>query len=507
MKRICLVALALLLASPALLLAKPVEVLVFPSGAIVTEQSSVTVADGIATLSLPAVADTASLKMAVVDSDAAVSGLQFDSVREEGGDYQSLKEKIEATKIKLQDVEDQRSARARALDLCKSPLGEKFATAEEYRKLVDLVLAKSETLGQEHSRLEREKKEIDKQLKELERQLAEATNRQKRSWAVQVALSGAKAKETLRYSYRVRGADWRPTYTLDARPEEQAIRWDWTADVTQQTAIDWKNVQLLLATAEPVFTLTPPENQPWIIREAQVYYTEVREKVLMRAAPMAAMAPMEPEMDMLEARSAPVRKAGTLFDVYDLGQQTIVAGESYQLNIRKGSWPATFDYLLRPLQSPQAFLLAKVEFDELLPMPSGNAAILVEGVFVGQRGFSLLEKKLDLAFGNDPQLMVKVNATREAGEAGVFGGDKTQAWNWKVDITNNKNVAVKLRVEDSLPQIEDQRIKLVETVTDHVDKDEHLAKWEIELKPGEKKSVTFGHKIRFPEEMTLELGR
>ena len=56
-------------------------------------------------------------------------------------------------------------------------------------------------------------------------------------------------------------------------------------------------------------------------------------------------------MDMVaEAEPpVPVRKTGSLFDIYDLGRQTLRAGESYQLNIRQGSWPATFDYLTRPL--------------------------------------------------------------------------------------------------------------------------------------------------------------
>ena len=63
-----------------------------------------------------------------------------------------------------------------------------------------------------------EKTEIEKELKELERKLADATSQQKRTWSVQVSLSGAKGTETLRYSYRVRNADWQPAYTLDARP-------------------------------------------------------------------------------------------------------------------------------------------------------------------------------------------------------------------------------------------------------------------------------------------------
>ena len=204
---------------------------------------------------------------------------------------------------------------------------------------------------------------------------------------------------------------------------------------------------------------------------------------------------------------APIRRAGTLFDIYDLGRRTLLAGDNYQLEIRKGAWQAQFDYLTRPLESPQAFLSAKLEFDELLPMPSGQAAILVDGVFVGKKEFALLEKKVDLPFGNDPQIQVKVTPTRQADEKGLFSRDRTQAWHWRIEITNNKSMAVKLRVEDSLPQIEDKRIKLTGTTLADATKEEQLAKWEIALPPGAQKILDYGYTITYPADMAVELGR
>ena len=503
MHPIRLVILISLLIFPSVLLAKPIEVLVFPSGAIVTEQTSLAIIDGAVKLSLPAAADPASLKVSTQESSATIGGLQFESVLETAGDYQELKDRIEATRDQLQAVEDRRQARARALALWQAPLGGKFQTADEFRKLSDLILASSEKLNREHSQLAKEKKEIEKQLRELERKLAEATSRQKRSWSVRVALNGAKEKETIRYSYRVRNADWDPVYTLDARPGDRQIRWDWQANVRQSTAVDWRNVHLLLATTEPVFTLTPPENAPWIIRETRYYPASpapvARKSVLMEAELAQDMA--------APAEEAPVRRSGTLFDTYDLGRQTLLAGENYQLKIRQGTWPAQFDYLTRPLQSPQAFLSAKLEFAELLPMPSGQAAVLVDGVFVGTREFALLVKKFDLPFGNDPQIRIKVTPTREADEEGLFGRDRSQAWQWRIAITNNKNVPARLRIEDSLPQIQDKRIKLTETLTGEADRDKHLAKWGIDLPPGGEKTIDYGYKIKYPADMRIDLGR
>ena len=504
MYRIFLIGLVMLLACPASLLAKPVEVLVYPSGAMVTEQSTEAVVAGALTLSLPEAADPDSLKISTVGSKAAISGLRYESVLETAGDYRELREQIDATKEQLQAVEDERQAKARTLDLWRAPLGAKFQTAGEFQKLADMMLANTEKLYKAQSRLDQEEKAIKKKLGELEKKLSDATSRQKRNWLVHVALTGAQATEVLRYSYRVRNADWHPLYTLDARPQEKSVLWNWSAQVRQGTAVDWKDVRLLLATAEPIFTLTPPGIEPWIVREARLYSPPpmASDRSMAKSAQLEAVT-----QNFGAAAPEPKRQAGTLFDIYDLGRQTLLAGASYKLDIRKGTWPATFDYLIRPLESPQAFLSAKLEFDEMLPMPSGQAAVLVDGVFVGHREFALQEKKLDLPFGNDPQIQVKVTPTREADEGGVFSHTRSQAWHWAVEITNNKNIPVKLRIEDSTPQIQDKRIKLTKTSTGNAAQEDHLAQWEIELQPGAKQTVSYGYKIEYPADMQVELGR
>ncbi|AMV73695.1 mucoidy inhibitor MuiA family protein [Desulfuromonas carbonis] len=501
MNPLCLIGLILLLVCPTSLLARPVEVLVYPEGATITEQRSAAVVAGAVTLTLPEAADPESLQLATVGGKAAISALRYESTLAPAGDYQALRDAIAATQERLQAVEDTLQARLRALELWHAPLGEQFQTAGEVQKLADLLLANSEKLYQDRSRLEKEKKKIEKDLHELEQKLADATSRQHRSWSVHLTLAGAGTTEVLRYSYRVRNADWQPLYTLDARPGARQIEWDWRAQVRQSTAVDWKDVRLLLATAEPVVTLTPPALQLWFIRPANDYPLPAP-RLMSKAAMPESLA-----QDFAAAAPAPVRQAGTLFDIYDLGQQTLLAGASYQLKIRDGVWPAQFAYLVRPFESPQAFLSAKLEFDTLLPMPSGPASILVEGVFVGHREFALLAKKLDLPFGNDPQIQVKVTPTREADEGGVFSRTKSQTWQWAVAVTNNKPIAVRVRVEDSPPQVEDKRIKLTATSTANGSQEDGPATWELELQPGAQQTIHYGYTIEYPAEMQVELGR
>lgn len=503
-----LLAVLILLVLPSFVLAKPVEVLVFPNGAIVTEEARVEVKEGVGVLSLPYAADPGSLKVQPTSGQVQVRGLKYDSELKEKGDFQALKDQIEATKDQLQGVDDRIQSKKAALKLWETQTGGEFETAGEVEKLAALMLKATESLRVEIARLGKEKKKLQKKLRELERKLAMATGRSKRHWKVEVDLKGTKGAVPLRFSYRVHSASWVPVYSLDARPEEKKIRWDWTANVGQSTARDWDNVRLLLATSEPFFTLEPPEMRPWIIREAgTVTLYRSKEMALDEARPasmkMKSMAgAAEPEAP------EPVRQAGTLFDIYNLGKQTIKAGEAYRLDIRKGSWDAAFTYLTRPMQSPQAFLSAKLKLDELVPMPTGTASILVEGVFVGKRAFALLEKETDLPFGNDPKIAIKVTPARQKDEVGLFGNKYSQFWGWELEVTNNKAVAVDLRIEDARPQIQDKRIQLVQSeVPKPTEKDENLVTWNLNLKPGAKETVRYNYKIEYPEDMEVDLGR
>ena len=506
MSMLRLLSLLVLLLCPTVLLAKPIEVLIFPSGALVTEESSEPLSNGRALLFLPSVADPASLKISPLTADLQINGLRYESVLEESGNYQQLEAQLEAAQDKKQFLGDQTSSKMMALDYWKQQLKIDLKSPEEAKAMGSLVLESSEPLFADISKLEKDKKQLDKEIKELQRQLAQATGQQSRKWVVSVDLSGAGNLAELRFSYRVSNASWSSLYTLDARPNENQVAWTWVGAVQQATGQAWNNVQLRLATAEPLFTLTPPAVGSWIIREQHSY--PAAKSVANRQ--MVAMEMAEDQAAMAPAEVPPARMEGALFDIYDLGRQTIEPGKTYQLNIRKGTWPATFSYLVRPIQTPQAFLSAKLAFKDLLPLPGGQASLLVDGVFVGKRPFGLREKTIDLAFGNDPGVAVQVDSERESDESGLISKDRSQQWTWGLSIVNHKSHPVKVRIEDSYPQVQDRRIELSEirtTASAGVTREEGLAFWEVEVAAGNAKHIEYGYKVTFPAEMPVDLGR
>ncbi|MCD6186847.1 MAG: DUF4139 domain-containing protein, partial [Desulfuromusa sp.] len=185
-------------------------------------------------------------------------------------------------------------------------------------------------------------------------------------------------------------------------------------------------------------------------------------------------------------------------------------GKESQIKIREGLWHAEFTYLSRPLLSEQVFLQANLDLTkDFLPLPTGMASIQVDGVHVGQRRFSLHEKQnVSISFGSDPGLIVDVKTDHVAGEKGLLSRKYTYSWNWTISFTNNKKMAVDLKVEDSSPHIGHKKITLKESFSlpqPHREKGKLI--WNLALPPQGKRQIKYGYSVEYPEDMPVSLGR
>jgi hypothetical protein len=217
------------------------------------------------------------------------------------------------------------------------------------------------------------------------------------------------------------------------------------------------------------------------------------------SADMAAGAPPEPEQE-----------TGFNFDTYDLGKRSIKAGESPRFTIREMVLPSDFKYLIRPHQTPQAFLFAQVSVnkDDFIKLPMGNATFLVDSAFVANRPFSMLDKEQKLFFGSDPQVDVKLTTLeKKSSETGFLIGKKQYQWGWKVSVNNLKAHKIDILMEDAYPQIRDKRIKLEETFNDtSPQKEDNTLKWEFPVLPNTEIAVEYGFSVTYPDEMEVTFG-
>ena len=490
-------------------IAKPIEAILYPSGATISEQATISPGVDVVTLLLPNVAIPESLKLTLQNTpQQKITGIEYESVLPEDSDFQDLKKLISRLEQEINAVDDQIQSRTLALNFWKNQQDLPVKTLADTREMGKIIRDESITLLQGSTQLRQQKTELEKQLKEARNQLQQKTGNNQRSWQIQVRLSQPATTDiNLVYSYRIRRAGWQSSYSLNALPNQKKVQWVWTAKIMQQTGLDWTGVHLKIATAEPVFTLTPPGNKPWEIREEQILRARGNMKMMTMAMPQETAIDA---VSAMEAPPAPARVEGQLFDIYDLGKANIASGKESRIKIREGNWDAEFSYLTRPLLSEQVFLEAKLDLTkDFLPLPAGRASIQVDGVHVGQRNFSLHEKQdITMSFGSDPSITVDVKTHHVAGEKGLLAKKRTYIWKWNIHVENHKNFAADLKVEDSYPHSGHEKIVLKESFTPPLParkKDQLI--WNLTIPPQGKKQIQFGYQVTYPEDMPVSLGR
>ena len=137
----------------------------------------------------------------------------------------------------------------------------------------------SEISYQEKFAVETQLEKIDKNIKKLQEELNQAAGHKETAWETTLTTSGSGQNEIIfSYTYLLAGCGWLPLYRIEALPADKSVSFSWEAEIWQSSGEDWKQVQLNLATLQPVINVNPPEIPEWIIkpRVSFIKHHEVR---------------------------------------------------------------------------------------------------------------------------------------------------------------------------------------------------------------------------------------
>ncbi|MBU1002318.1 MAG: DUF4139 domain-containing protein [Proteobacteria bacterium] len=497
-----------LILTPQAASARPVAVTLYPDSGVVTERATVQLTSLAgrmeATLTLPAAADPASLRIfPPTGSDLLPADVSIRSVeRRDEGRIKMVGDKLDQAKAKRQELTDKHVAHEGAAAYWRSITGKEGPKASD---AAVMALAVRQGLTSElaaASALTRDIKTLDKEIRELEEELGRLTGGSVSILVATVALTGSPTKQVdLSWSYLLNAAGWTSRYTLNAKPEAALVEFSWDAELWQNTGSPWNDVAVTLATAEFRGGQTPPDLPPWRIRPDA--------PIMRKAAQMFnSDAPQEALTMMAGASPTPVvRSQGHIFDSFDAGRATLESGSRKRLSMERAAWKAEYDYLVRPAVGPGAYTRAALKFDAAPKYPQGPAAFLLDSALVRKADFSLYDKQFELFFGADPQVKVQfIPLVRQSGESGFLSSKKSHVWDWRVSIDNAKAVPVSLRLEERIPQIGDERIELEKRLPGAEEEQGGLAIWTLKLPPGQKTTLEYGYSVTYPKEMNLDFG-
>lgn len=487
------------------------EVTLFPNAARVTETAKVHPQCGNGEkcrtiLTLPPLADPESLVVSLpAASRVKIDDIQMNAVmrRDEAGiaelrkqigklknDRQELQAKLQALNVQLQFWQMQTKAKTKTV-----------ADADNLAAAIGRSVKKS---NQEKFVVEAGIEKTDKRLKELQENLDRAVGNKETAWDATLTFSGHNQNEiVLSYNYNLGGCGWLPLYRIEALPAENKVSFSWEAQLWQSSGVDWKQVQINLATMQPATTVIPPDFPDWIIkqRSRRIYKSALKEA----AAPAMVQRPYEAEENQDAAVGQTVK---TTYSVWSIGRKDIPAGERRRLKIKEENWPADFLFLARPSLDRQAFVRAQVKFAGSVEIPSGEALFLIDGAILGKRNFAFAGTEGLLYFGTSP--LVSVTSSTLADKAGaktVFQNKQTQLWQWSIEAKNSSAGNVKLRIEEPAPQARDERIHLTfKQNPEPQEKDHTKFVWIVDVPARQKITIENTVEMEAPKDMDLDLG-
>lgn len=328
----------------------------------------------------------------------------------------------------------------------------------------------------------------------------------------------------LELAYQVPGARWLPVYEvrLDSEAGRVALRQE--AIVTQSTGEDWADVALTLSTARPAEASTAPRLATWRISlyDPALADRRVREQAVrgglarQEAGAPATVAPqpapiVAPETRDVETVAATVQSAGLAVEYGIPGRASVAAdGSERRLRIADLGAEAALSAFAVPRRVARAYLRARFAQPGDAPMLPGQAALYLDGVFVGRAPLPLLRKgeETTLSFGADDRIRVafEPQAQRRANEGGLLSGrTTTNSYEALTTLRSFHARPVEVTVEDQVPVSSDADLTVTlqadpaPTARDVEDRPGVLA-WTLTLAPGAERRIRLGYTVTAPRD-------
>ena len=369
-------------------------------------------------------------------------------------------------------------------------------------------------------------KDLDKEIDVVQRELDSLSRSQEKTKKVIEVLFNAYKDQTidLEVSYLVRGAFWKPFYKVDVPLSLENINLVMFSSISQQTGEDWPEVALTISNIIPLRGIGLPRLDSWGLDIARHDYRG-GEMVLQKRASMMALedkvqeeaeySPQSPEPKKKAEFAEAYRRALPLSFEYELPYRISIDSKDKEtiLPLLTKTLEGEFFYYAVPRLSPLTFLVCNASADkELL---SGYLQVYFAGRFIGKTFLS--EKKagenFQISLGADREVKVKREKVVDKIRETFFGKIERQTvireLSFKITIENLKDETIKIKVLDTIPVSQTDKIEVKEIalkpkpLEENYQDTEGLMLWDFRIAPKKTKEITINFVITYPKDTPL----
>ncbi len=358
---------------------------------------------------------------------------------------------------------------------------------------------------------EKKKKSLNKKIQNFNNQLKEfGYKRNQPVGEIIVKISSDQAKQaTLKFNYMVTNAGWQPKYDVRSDDVSGPIELTYKGNVYQNTGQEWKNVRLNLSTGNPSVSGSKPEFYTWHLNaydrsakkgKAKAYGGGRGEKSSTTGYDYNGRD--EGGRTSADYTVADATGVNTEFKI-SLPYTIPSDGKKLAVEIQKHSLPVDYNYYAVPKLDPDAYLLAGISGWDDLYLLSGEAFVYYQGTYVGNSYLdaATTEDTLYISLGRDNNVFVQRKKVKDFCSDAVIGSNRKTEVAMEVSVKNTKKVAIKIDLEDQIPisTNKDISIDVLDDGGAKYDEESGLLVWELNLAPGESKTVQFRYSVKRPK--------
>lgn len=391
----------------------------------------------------------------------------------------------------------------------------------EWQKTLDFLSLNQARILESETQVSAQKAALEQQRAALEKQLEEQEARQENKTQAAVVYFTAKSPGamTFQLSYLIPGITWTPSY--DARLDEKTGKLSLTyyGDLLQQTGESWQDVELSLSTAVPLLNAATPVLEPWVITDRipaldqarQVQQNApagmVRDEVFAEAPETEEPVAADHDADYAESD---VQTQG-LSVIFAIPQRVSIESSPHarRVAIATRSFKFEPEYQVVPKLSRRVYMRARFRNTGDLPLLAGQIRNYVDRDYTGTSQIPLVRpnEEASLNFGVDENIRVtRREAMDRSSLTGLMRDTRRREMSYEIEVSNFKGKPVKVVVWDHLPLIRHDQIRLevlkIQPQAQEQTKN-NLLRWELELKPQEKRKITVAYAVEHPTSLEV----
>jgi len=378
----------------------------------------------------------------------------------------------------------------------------------ELKNYSSLINSELEILFKDKIKTDNKLKILNELKVELSKKIQEQIILSKKSLIKVTIESDKNIKANLMLNYICDNSGWNPNYDIFLDKIDENAKLHSKADIYQSSGIDWKNVNLTINDGVQSYT-SKPNIYPW-----ELYY-ENRSKMKMATKQVMSV----------QSRSNESTDMGGYSDRIAFSEIETISNENYsgmeytlpqkvtienltqhkQIKYNLDTLELNVYHLAVPKLDKKAYIIAEIKDFYKHNLKEGEITTYLEGIYKGKTYLSIPEKGLpEISFGVDDNIQIKRENLEKFSESRFLSSKKETKFKYQFLVTNNKNVKIKLKMQDHLPNLKSDDFELEVVNLSKGTKDKQgIVTWEFEIEPKQKAEKLLEFNLKHPEDFII----